>query len=259
MATGQAAVTVATAADRTYGVLNAMLRLGYGPHPPKDIIAESRLPRRLVYRRLQQLIETGLIRRSPGLYGHYELTPLTWEYQQGLSLIHPVAGAADLRDLVAALHEATGEITMFHAFLSLGASRVSIAMAGESLALRRALVHHRDSAERIREAPLQADAPGRAILAHMPGPRSNSPDLKLIRQTGMARSTAPLSGWTWLSVPVTSRPATDMLHGVAGSVSLLLPHTSHGSQAVRHARVLRETVTTWLSRPHELPAEPACA
>ncbi|MGW2421334.1 helix-turn-helix domain-containing protein [Streptomyces sp. NPDC001709] len=242
MSVGQLASSQHSAVERTYGVLRAMIRLGHGPHQPRDIVEVCGLPRRLVYRRLQQLIEAGLVRRSPGLYGHYELVPLALHIHRGQSLIAPVSGAAEVQSVLESLHAETGEVVMFHAFLSLGATRVCTDLVGESLALRRAVLRDPAGASALREAPLHSDAPGRVILAHMAGPDADQPEFKVIRQTGIARSAAPLPGWNWVSaaVPPQSGTTPEAVSPISGAVSLLVPANS--PRNVSYGRLLREAI-----------------
>lgn len=243
MSVGQQLVpTQQSAGERTYGVLRALIRLGHGPHQPREIVEVCGLPRRLVYRRLQQLIEAGLVRRSPGLYGHYELVPLALQINRGQSLIAPVSGAAEVQNVLESIHAETGEVVMFHAFLSLGATRVCTDLVGESLALRRAVLRDPAGASALREAPLKADAPGRVILAHLAGPDADQPEFEMIRQTGVARSAAPLPGWNWVSAAVPPRSGTtpEAVSPIIGAVSLLAPANS--PRKVSYGRLLREAI-----------------
>ncbi|MEW2493905.1 helix-turn-helix domain-containing protein [Streptomyces nodosus] len=242
MSVGQLASSQHSAVERTYGVLRALIRLGHGPHQPRDIVEVCGLPRRLVYRRLQQLIEAGLVRRSPGLYGHYELVPLALHIHRGQSLIAPVSGTAEVQSVLESLHTETGEVVMFHAFLSLGATRVCTDLVGESLALRRAVLRDPAGAAALREAPLQSDAPGRVILAHMAGPDADQPEFEMIRQSGVARSAAPLPGWNWVSaaVPPQSGTTPEAVSPIIGAVSLLVPAKS--PRNVSYGRLLREAI-----------------
>ncbi|MGX5183432.1 helix-turn-helix domain-containing protein [Streptomyces avermitilis] len=242
MSVGQLASSHHSAVERTYGVLRALIRLGHGPHQPRDIVEVCGLPRRLVYRRLQQLIEAGLVRRSPGLYGHYELVPLALHIHRGQSLIAPVSGTAEVQSVLESLHTETGEVVMFHAFLSLGATRVCTDLVGESLALRRAVLRDPAGAAALREAPLQSDAPGRVILAHMAGPDAGQPEFEMIRQSGVARSAAPLPGWNWVSaaVPPQSGTTPEAVSPIIGAASLLVPAKS--PRNVSYGRLLREAI-----------------
>ncbi|MGW2654362.1 helix-turn-helix domain-containing protein [Streptomyces sp. NPDC001478] len=259
MSVGQLVSSQHSAVERTYGVLRALIRLGHGPHQPRDIVEVCGLPRRLVYRRLQQLIEAGLVRRSPGLYGHYELVPLALQVHSGQSLIAPVAGATEVQSVLESLHEATGEVVTFHAFLSLGATRVCTDLVGESPALRRAVLRDPAGASALREAPLESDAPGRVILAHMAGLDSNQADLRMIRQTGVARSAAPLPDWNWVSaaVPPQSGTAPEAVSPVIGAVSLLVPANS--PRNVSYGRLLRKATLPLAPAFPQRPLELVCA
>lgn len=259
MSVSQLGTSPQSAVERTYGVLRALIRLGHGPHQPRDIVEVCGLPRRLVYRRLQQLIEADLVRRSPGLYGHYELVPFALQIHRGQSLIASVASTSVVQDVLESLHAETGEVAAFHAFLSLGATRVCTDIVGESLALRRSVLRDPHGASVLREAPLVADAPGRVILAYMAGPDADQPELRMIRQTGVARSTAPLQGWNWVSAAIPPRSGTtpEAVSPIVGAVSLLVP--ANCPRNVSYGRFLREATQRLTPAAPQSHLELVCA
>ncbi|MFJ5817271.1 hypothetical protein ACIQGT_25745 [Streptomyces sp. NPDC093108] len=225
-------------------MLNTILRLGPGPHPFNSIVASSGLSGSEVHRRLRQLVDAGLCLKPR--YGHYELRLHATAWDHGLGLLHP--GATPPRQTIALLNELsrrTEQMVFLHTYSPLTRERVCVAVAGsKSQQFERSLAREPQAENTLRQAPLDEDAPGLILLAHIcdtHSPLSNT--LQRIRQAGVAVSRSPLHGWSWTSVPVQRLPGSAPLRGaeprVTAAVSVLAPETSSGAHVVAYHHLLR--------------------
>jgi hypothetical protein len=106
--------------------------------------------------------------------------------------------------------------------------------------------------DRIRQAPLDSDAPGLAILANLVGPEGPlRGDLRRIRSAQLAHTTSPLAGWQFVAAPVRRLPGAPAVPGaeprVVAAVSILAPEVSHGAHQVAYGRLIHSAVRVALS------------
>ncbi|MEU6070605.1 helix-turn-helix domain-containing protein [Streptomyces sp. NPDC047082] len=233
--------------DRTFAVLNALLQLGPGPHKFRTIVRRSGLPNDTVHRRLRQLIAAQLCRRPRR--GYYELQSAAAPISGTPGLVHPSSvPLLDVDHLLEALHRRTQQVILLHTYSPVTSERLCIAAAGtnnERLQREMALVPA--AIDHLRQAPLDSDAPGLAILAHLVGhdtpPRE---DLRRIRATQVAHSRSPLPGWAIVSVPVRRLPGAPSIPGaeprVVAAVSVLAPERFPRAHLVAYGRMMQEVV-----------------
>ncbi|MGW6795665.1 hypothetical protein [Streptomyces chartreusis] len=208
---------------RSYHVFKTLLGMGPGPHPMRRIVEQTGLPRGVVRRRLNAMREAGLCCPTPGHPGHHELTTAVWG-ADGERLLHALPGVqARSRRYLTALQQQTGQIVFMHGHMLLDSPvRLCVECRGDSRPdFARELAAHPTAAGRLRQAPLSADAPGLAILAHLDDTRPLPGDLQTIRTHGHATSPSALPGWSFLSVPLHAAPATTGPEGAAGSARVV--------------------------------------
>ncbi|GAA1213625.1 IclR family transcriptional regulator [Streptomyces rhizosphaericus] len=230
-------------AVRSYRVLMALL--GEGPKKMSRIVSETKLDRATVRRRLTAMMDVGLCRR-PGR-GYYELTiPVVSKDVAGL--LQAVPGSAH-GSLLGALHRRVGQPVLLHSHV-LGGTPTRLCIdccAEERGAFTDSLRTHPKAIRLLRQAPLTADAPGRAIFAHLDHTAYVTGELRSIRLTGYAHSTAPLPGWELLSVPYYASPGTIGLGQaistprVVGAVSVLARQADIATHFDAYHRALQET------------------
>ncbi|MCZ1012080.1 helix-turn-helix domain-containing protein [Streptomyces lydicus] len=241
-----------------YRPLAAMLTRGPGPHSLPDLVERTGLPRPELRRYLTAMTQTGLCAAVRGMPGHYELAARVTADDTSW-LVHSLPAApAEERNHVRELHEATGQVALMHGHVLLPVPlRIWVDVWGaEASGFLKQLTAHPDAAGRLRQAPLDIDAPGLVIRAHLDPFQPTSDELQSVRAKGYAVTAAPLPGWSLLSVPVHHAPEQVGLpdygrHQIAGALSLVVPtqdldaHFAQWLAALQHsARSLSHTAQT---------------
>ncbi|WP_331726119.1 hypothetical protein [Streptomyces sp. NBC_00470] len=233
--------------DRTNAVLHALLQLGPGPHKFRTITARTAMDEREVQRRLRQLLDAQLCTRPQ--YGYWEIRPLPPAGPDTAGLVHPSATPLlDVNHLLERLHSRTQQVVLLHTYSPVTSERLCIAVAGaDDVRLRRELAISPGAVDLLRQAPLDSDAPGRAMLANLAG--HDVPlreDLRRIWVSQAAVSEAPLPGWMLVSVPVRRLPGAPAVPGaeprVVAAISVMAPDYAPGAPLIAYGRLLRNEV-----------------
>ncbi|WP_225636720.1 hypothetical protein [Streptomyces solaniscabiei] len=233
--------------DRTNAVLHALVQLGPGAHKSRDIIARAAMDGREVQRRLLKLQQAKVCHRPR--YGYWELCPTTTHPAALSRLVHPSAThLLDASRLLEGLHHRTQQPVLLHTYSPISGERLCIAAAGvHDVQLQRDLALLPRAVDRLRQAPLDSDAPGLVMLANLAG--YDTPlceDLRQIRADQLALTPSPLPGWVLISVPVRRLPGTPALRGaeqrVVAAVSILVPEHARGDALAAYGRLMRNAV-----------------
>ncbi|MFH9677575.1 hypothetical protein ACH4L5_35660 [Streptomyces sp. NPDC017405] len=233
--------------DRTNAVLHALLQLGPGPHKSSEITARTAMDEDEVRRRLLQLFKAKICDRPR--FGYWELRPAPAASTGFPGLVHP--GTTPLLDtalLLDGLHSRTEQAVLLHTYSPVTGERLCIAASGaHDGRLHSELASAPRAVDRLRQAPLDTDAPGLVMLAHLAG--HDTPlreDLRQIRMHQVALTQAPLAGWILVSVPVRRLPGAPVIPGaeprVVAAVSILAPDHAHGDPLVAYGRLMRGAV-----------------
>ncbi|MFD0418628.1 helix-turn-helix domain-containing protein [Streptomyces sp. NPDC127108] len=219
-----------SAVGRTLAVLRALRRLGPGSHPLAAIAAQAALPSPTAHRYVQALVDEGAVERQ-GPRGHYafvETPHLFSDFPLGMSGPPTGLASATVRTELITLQSRTGQIALAYAALLIGRPmRVHAEMALGAHA-QQLYAAPQASLQALWRAPLEADAPGWAILACLGDIGAARPSLHRIREDGYAIGPSPLHDKDIIASPVW-RGST-----VAGAVSLLASHRQVRSDAVRN-------------------------
>ncbi|MEV4874373.1 hypothetical protein [Streptomyces syringium] len=233
--------------DRTNAVLHALLQLGPGPHKSRDISARTTMGGEEVRRRLHQLCDAKVCYRPR--FGYWELRPTAAAPTGAPGLVHPsTTPLLDAALLVKGLHNRTEQAVLLHTHSPVTGERLCIAAAGtHDGRLRRELALAPGAVHRLRQAPLDFDAPGLVMLANLVG--HDAPlreDLQQIRVAQVALTESPLPGWILVSVPVRRLPGAPAMPGaeprVVAAVSILAPDHAQGHPLVAYGRLMRNAV-----------------
>ncbi|MFB6985581.1 hypothetical protein [Streptomyces sp. NPDC056304] len=254
--------------DRTFAVLHALLQLGPGRHQFRVIAERSGLSGTEVRRRLLQLIDAKLCNQTG--HGYYELSSTTTEISRSPNLVSPgTRPLLDVARLLEELRRRTGQVVLLHTYSPVTAERVCIAAAGaHGIRFRRALALTPCAVDQLRQAPLDSDAPGLAMLANLAG--QDTPlreDLRRIRSAQLATTRSPLPRWSLVSVPLKRLPGAPAIPGaeprVVAAISILAPEQSHGAHVVAYGQLLCNAVraavetTVVIARPDFASAKAA--
>ncbi|MFD9405807.1 helix-turn-helix domain-containing protein [Streptomyces sp. NPDC059989] len=238
--------------SQAYAFLQAVRRLGPGPHRFREIIHQTGLSKSEAHRRLSQLVDADLCRRP--CHGQYELlshTPAAPSGPASPPLRHPgtaLPRSPLLEALLNELHERTGHPVLLHTYAPLSGERLCAAAIGaHTPRVRRELASAPDSIGILRQAPLGADAAGLAMLAHLcPDDAQLREDLRRVRRDGMARTCSPLPGWSLVAVPLRRLPGACAAPGaepaVVGALSILHPDAAAGARPTGYGLLLRAAV-----------------
>ncbi|MFD5079576.1 hypothetical protein [Streptomyces sp. NPDC058371] len=233
--------------DRTNAVLHALLQLGAGPHKSRAIAARTTMDEDEVRRRLLQLHAAQLCDRPR--YGFWELRPTAAALTSAPGLVQPSATPLlDVGLLLDDLHSRTQQVVLLHSYSPVTGERLCLAAAGAyDVPFRRELALTPGAVDRLRQAPLDSDAPGLAILANLAG--QDIPlreDLRQIRSAQVALTESPMPGWILVSVPVRRLPGAPAVPGaeprVVAAVSILAPDGAQGNPLVAYGRLMRNVV-----------------
>ncbi|MFI9772774.1 hypothetical protein ACIHJG_38945 [Streptomyces sp. NPDC052415] len=233
--------------DRTNAVLHALLQLGPGPHKARDITARTTMDEEEVRRRLLQLFKAKVCHRPR--FGYWELRPTPAVPTDTPGLVHPsTTPLLDTTLLLERLHRRTEQAVLLHTHSPVTGERLCIAAAGaHDVRLRRELAHAPRVVDRLRQAPLDSDAPGLVMLANLAG--HDAPlreDLRQIRVAQIALTEAPLPGWILVSVPLRRLPGAPSMPGaeprVVAAISILAPGRAQGDPVVAYGRLMRNAV-----------------
>ncbi|MGP3950879.1 hypothetical protein [Streptomyces sp. 7N604] len=184
-------------------------------------------------------------------HGYYELHATTADITGAPGLVFPTTTPLlDVANLLDELHRRTEHVVLLHTYFPLSGERLCIGAAGDYEAkFRRELALTPGAIDLLRQAPLDSDAPGLAMLANLTG--HDVPlreDLRRIRHAQLARSESPLPGWSLVSVPVRRLPGAPAVPGaeprVVAAVSILAPGPSNGAHLVAYGQLLQITVRT---------------
>lgn len=250
---------------QAYAFLQAVRRLGPGPHRFGEIIHQTGLSKSETHRRLSQLVDADLCRRP--CHGQYELlTHAPAAPAADLSnprdpsepsapacppLRHPGAALPRsplLETLLNELHQRTGLPVLLHTYAPLSGERLCAAAIGAHVPrVRRELASAPEATGILRQAPLGADAAGLAMLAHLcPDDGRLREDLRRVRREGMARTCSPLPGWSLVAVPLRRLPGTCPAPGaeppVVGALSILHPDPVADACPTGYGLLLRAAV-----------------
>lgn len=233
--------------DRTNAVLHALLQLGPGPHKSRDIGALTTMDEEEVRRRLLQLFKAKLCYRPR--FGYWELLPAMAAPTGVPGLVHPsTTPLLDAALLLEDLHRRTQQAVLLHTYSPVTGERLCIAAAGaHDVSLRHKLAFTQGAVDRLRQAPLDSDAPGLAILANLAG--YDAPlreDLRRIRAAQVALTESPLPGWILVSVPLRRLPGAPATPGaeprVVAAVSIMAPDHAQGAPLVAYGRLMHNAV-----------------
>ncbi|MFI1700322.1 hypothetical protein ACH419_30670 [Streptomyces bobili] len=233
--------------DRTNAVLHTLLQLGPGPHKSRDIAAATTMGEDEVRRRLLQLFGAKVCFRPR--YGYWEIRPLTDASTAPPGLVHPnTTPLLDANLLLEDLHDRTQQTVLLHTYSPVTGERLCIAAAGaHDVRLRRELAFTPRAVDRLRQAPLDSDAPGLVMLANLAG--HDAPlreDLRQVRSAQVSLTDSPLPGWILVSVPLRRLPGAPVIPGaeprVVAAVSILVPDHAQGDPLVAYERLMRNTV-----------------
>ncbi|MFD6329186.1 hypothetical protein ACFWGI_06355 [Streptomyces niveus] len=233
--------------DRTNAVLHALVQLGPGPHKSRDIAPLTTMNEEEVRRRLLQLRKAKLCHRPR--FGHWELLPAPTTPTGVPGLVHPsTTTLLDVALLLEALHRRTQQAVLLHTYSPVTSERLCIAVAGtHDVSLRHKLAFTPGAVDRLRQAPLDSDAPGLAILANLAG--HDTPlrdDLRRIRTARVALTESPLPGWILVSVPLRRLPGAPATPGaeprVVAAVSIMAPDHAQGDPLVAYGRLMHNAV-----------------
>ncbi|MFF7415402.1 IclR family transcriptional regulator [Streptomyces lydicus] len=237
-----------------YKPLAAMLHRGPGPHGLSDLAARTGLPRLELRGHLAAMTKAGLCTATPGMPGYYELA-MPAPADDASWLVHALPGTPDTHaDPLRELHRSTGQPVLLHSHILLPtALRLCVDFqADEAPDFLQQMATHPNAAGRLKQARLDADAPGLVIRAHLDTFQPATAELQRVRTHGYAVTAAPLPGWSLLSVPV-HRPPEDLglleyaRPPIAGALSLVvrtpdldahhlpwLTALHHGSRSLSH-------------------------
>ncbi|MFE1781115.1 hypothetical protein ACFW9F_00610 [Streptomyces sp. NPDC059506] len=154
----------------------------------------------------------------------------------------------DSARLLEGLHSRTEQAVLLHTYSPVTGERLCLAAAGvHDVRLRRELAFTPGAVDRLRRAPLDADAPGLVMLAYLAGhDASLRQDLRQIRSRQVALTDSPLPGWILVSVPVRRLPGAPAIPGaeprVVAAVSILVPGHVAGDPLVAYGRLMRNAV-----------------
>ncbi|MEE1737033.1 hypothetical protein PUR49_11050 [Streptomyces sp. BE147] len=151
---------------------------------------------------------------------------------------------------------------LLHTYSPVTGERLCIAAAGtHNVHFRRELALIPGAIGRLRQAPMDSDAPGLAMLAALAD--HDAPlrdDLRQIRTTRAALTESPMPGWVLVSVPVRRLPGAPAVPGaeppVVAAVSILTPDRTQGDSLVAYGRLLSTAVqaavdtSVVIARPH---------
>ncbi|MFI7322766.1 hypothetical protein [Streptomyces venezuelae] len=229
--------------ERADAVLHVLLRMGPGPHKCRDIAARTPLDTRQTQRALRHLYDARLCDRPR--HGYWQIRPTSAALTGATGLVHPVPTTTPLLDialLLEHLHHHTQQAVLLHTHSPLTSERLCIAAAGtNNPTLSRDLAHTPHAADRMRQAPLDSDAPGLTILANLTGHKAPlRADLHQIRAAQTALTLSPLPGWTLVSVPLHRLPGAET--PVAAAVSILTPDHAPGAPLVTYGKLLRNAI-----------------
>ncbi|WP_409235718.1 hypothetical protein [Streptomyces sp. PA5.6] len=233
--------------ERATTVLHALLRMGSGPHKYRDIVAHTTLGAKQTQRALRHLYDAQLCDRPR--HGYWQIRPTVAALTGESGLVQATTTPLlDIALLLAHLHCHTRQAVLLHTHSPLTSERLCIAAAGTSNpTLSRDLAHTPHAADRLRQAPLDADAPGLTILAHLTGHKAPlRADLHQIRAAQVALSLSPLPGWTLVSVPLHQLPGAGT--HVCAAVSILTPDRAPGAPLVTYGKLLRNAMSTYSPR-----------
>jgi hypothetical protein len=181
-------------------------------------------------------------------------------------LVHPTAPPLlDASHLLGELHRRTGQVVLLHTYSPVTAQRVCIAAAGtHNEQFLNALARTPTAIARLRQAPLDSDAPGLVILANLgPQTRGQREDLRQIRAARLAETPSPLPHWHLVAVSLRHALGTPLSPGaephVNAAVSILAPQWSAGAHVVAYGPLLQSTVRAISQTPlaSHRPALPA--
>ncbi|WP_411078414.1 hypothetical protein [Streptomyces sp. cmx-10-25] len=197
-----------------------------------------------VRRRLLQLHEAKLCFRPR--YGYWEILLAPAAPVEIAGLVHQSATPLlDSALLLKGLHNRTGQVVLLHTYSPITGERLCIAAAGmHDVRLRRELAFTPGAVDRLRRAPLDADAPGLVMLANLAGHEASlRQDLRKIRSIQVALTDSPLPGWILVSVPLRRLPGAPAIPGaeprVVAAVSVLVPEHVAGDPLVAYGRLMR--------------------
>ncbi|MCX4681597.1 hypothetical protein OG413_41075 [Streptomyces sp. NBC_01433] len=228
-------------------MLHALLQLGPGPHKSGEITARTTMAEDEVRRRLLQLFRAKVCYRPR--FGYWELRPTPARPTDTPGLVHPsTTPLLDAALLLDDIHSRTEQAVLLHTYSPVTGERLCIAAAGaHDLRLRRELAFTPGAVDRLRQAPLDSDAPGLVMLAHLAG--HDTPlreDLRQIRSAQVALTQSPLPGWILVSVPVRRLPGAPATPGaeprVVAAVSILAPDHAQGDPLIAYGRLMSNTV-----------------
>ncbi len=223
--------------DRTFQVLGAIRELGDGPHALRAIVGRTTLSRSTVQRHIVSGIRNGFIRQPS--HGHYALTeePEDWTVPAHQAL--PASGAR--RQSLAALSRDSGHTASLHVAVLTDVPMQRCVARSE--VADPPLLHGELGGAR----PLDADAAGHAILAHLALPHMDREQRQAIRARGWVSSPGPVAGTSMLAAPI-------LRFGVpVGALSLTAPAEALRATLPHCVRSLRRAVTA-LSRADVQPA-----
>ncbi|MER5890313.1 hypothetical protein ABT160_41345 [Streptomyces sp. NPDC001941] len=254
--------------DRTNAVLHALLQLGAGAHKTSEIAGRTGMDEDEVRRRLLQLVRAKMCYRPS--FGYWELHPAPAIAPADSAVVSPTTTPLlDAAVLLQALHRHTQQAVLLHTHSPITGERLCIGAAGlHTPDLRRQLASTPKAAARLRQAPLDSDAPGLVMLANLAA--QDAPlreDLRQIRSAQVALTKAPLPGWSLSSVAVRRLPGAPAIPGaeprVVAAVSILAPDHAHGNPLVAYGRLMHNAVqaaietSVIVAHPH--PAGPEAA
>ncbi|MFI0961477.1 hypothetical protein ACH4S8_08740 [Streptomyces sp. NPDC021080] len=224
--------------DRTFQVLGAIRELGDGPHALRAIVGRTALSRSTVQRHILSGLRYGFIRQPS--HGHYALAEEPEDRTVLAYQALPVSGVN--RRFLAALSRESGHTARLHVAV-LTDVPMQMCVARQSEAADPPLL----DGELGSTHPLDADAAGHAILAHLALPHMDREERQGIRTRGWVASAGPVAGTRMLAAPI-------LRFGVpVGSLSVTAPAEALRSTLPHCVGSLRRAATA-LSRAAVQPA-----
>ncbi|WP_326581806.1 hypothetical protein OIE69_44205 (plasmid) [Actinacidiphila glaucinigra] len=192
-----------TAHMRVYRVLETLNAMGPGLHPLHRIISQSSVTKSTAHRILRAGVAARhLVYRAPGRYG---IAPDVALHRPDASVHLTLPHNSALDRETTALQRQTAQVSMAFGAVLIDdtPSRLMLHHAyGRRTDFQAAFQHAAvDARMALRYAPLTADGPGLAILAHLDGaPQSHR--MREILSEGYVMTQSPLPDWLILGVPL---------------------------------------------------------
>jgi DNA-binding IclR family transcriptional regulator len=171
--------TTERVSDRVFRLLSVMAQMGDGPHSLQSIISNAELSRSTVQRILHSGVKEGFVRQNG--HGRYSLATLTYGHVAYDAASRSMVDIEEIRQQLDTVSRETGCLALLHAALLAGQLRkVCVACCAPP----GSPVREESFVGAVK--PLEGDATGQVILAHLGDTQPRDPRLDTIRQRGYA-------------------------------------------------------------------------